>query len=100
MFKSTVSGSFISLKFDPKAKPQAPEGIAVAPLPYQALALINLRLVGEDNLITRAAARYLLRQDSQGSLGLSSVIALPESLRAIALSTVSVGLPQPTIAPE
>lgn len=100
MFKATVNESIISLKYDPKAKPQAPEGIAVAPLPYQALTLISLQLVGEDSLVTRAAARYLLRQDSQGSLGLSSVVALPESLRALALSTVSVGLPMPSLAPE
>lgn len=100
MFKTkTVSGK-VELTFDPKAKAIAPEGIAVAPIPYQAVTLITLALVGEDSLKTRAAARYLLRQDSQGSLGLSSVIALPEMLRAISLATVSVGLPQPTLAPQ
>lgn len=100
MFKGKVTNGVVNLTFDSKAKPIAPEGIDQAPAPYEAVTIITLSLVGEDNLTTRAAARYLLRQDSQGSLGLSSVIALPESLRAIALSTVSVGLPQPTIAPE
>jgi phosphate transport system substrate-binding protein len=100
MFKAKVTNGTVNLTFDSKAKPIAPEGIDQAPAPYEAVTIITLSLVGEDNLTTRAAARYLLRQDSQGSLGLSSVIALPESLRAIALSTVSVGLPLPTIAPE
>jgi len=31
---------------------------------------------------------------------LSSVIALSETLRAVSLAVVSVGLPLPTIAPE
>jgi hypothetical protein len=100
MFKAKSANASVELTFDAKAKPIAPEGIDQAPAPYEAVTLITLSLVGEDNLTTRAAARYLLRQDSQGSLGLSSVIALPETLRAIALSTVSVGLPMPTIAPE
>jgi len=100
MFKAKLVGTNVQLTFDPKAKPIAPEGINQAPAAYEAVTLITLSLVGEDNLKTRAAAKYLLRQDSQGSLGLSSVIALPENLRAIALSTVSVGLPLPTITPE
>ncbi|CAB4681117.1 MAG: hypothetical protein F2660_01435 [Actinobacteria bacterium] len=100
MFKTKTENGKVALTFDPKAKAIAPEGIAIAPIPYQAVTLITLALVGEDSLKTRAAARYLLRQDSQGSLGLSSVIALPEMLRAISLATVSVGLPQPTLAPQ
>ncbi len=100
MFKAKNEDGTVVLNFDPKAKAIAPDGIAVAPMPYQAVTLITLALVGEDSLKTRAAARYLLRQDSQGSLGLSSVIALPEMLRAISLTTVSVGLPQPTLAPK
>ena len=100
MFKTKTENGKVVLTFDPKAKAVAPEGIAIAPVPYQAVTLITLALVGEDSLKTRAAARYLLRQDSQGSLGLSSVMALPEMLRAISLTTVSVGLPQPTLAPQ
>lgn len=100
MFKSKDVNGFLELTFDPKAKPIAPAGFDFAASPYEAVTLIMLSLVGEDNLKTRAAAKYLLRQDSQGSLGLSSVIALSETLRAVSLAVVSVGLPMPTIAPE
>ena len=103
MFKTKKSESApgtLELSFDSEATPIAPEGINEVPEPYEAVSTISLSLIGDDSLATRAAARYLLRQDSQGSLGLSYVIALPESLRAKALAEVSVGLPQPTIAPE
>ena len=100
MFKAKDVNGFVELTFDPKAKPIAPAGFDFAASPYEAVTLIMLSLVGEDNLKTRAAAKYLLRQDSQGSLGLSSVIALSETLRGVALAVVSVGLPQPTIAPQ
>lgn len=97
MFKAKSANGIVSLTFDAKAKPIAPEGVDVAPAPYQALSIINLTLSGTDSLKTRAAARYLLRQDSQGSLGLSTVVALPENLRIIALTEVSKGLPEPVI---
>ena len=86
--------------FDPKAKPIAPEGVAVAPIPYQAVSLVWLNLCGTDSLKTRAAARYILRQDSQGSLGLSTVVALPENIRVLSLSAVSKGLPEPVITEQ
>jgi phosphate transport system substrate-binding protein len=98
MFKSKVSNGNVSLTFDSKQKPIAPEGVAVAPAPYQALNVYNLNLCGTDSLKTRAAARYLLRQDSQGSLGLSTVIGIPESLRVVALEVVSKGLPEPDLS--
>lgn len=100
MFKSKTVAGVVELTFDSKAKPIAPAGVNEAAAPYEAVTLIMLSLVGEDNLKTRAAAKYLLRQDSQGSLALSSVIALSETLRAVSLAVVSVGLPLPTIAPE
>lgn len=100
MFKTKTEAGKVVLTFDPKAKAIAPEGIAIAPVPYQAVTIVTLSLVGEDTLKTRAAAKFLLRQDSQGSLGLSSVMALPEMLRAVSLAVVSVGLPLPTLAPE
>ena len=99
-FKVHKNAGSIELTFDANAKPIAPVGIDVAPNPYQAISIINLRLCGTDSLKTRAAARYILRQDSQGSLGLSTVIALPESLRIESLAAVSVGLPMPSITPE
>ena len=98
MFTSKVSGGNVALNFDAKQKPIAPEGVAVAPAPYQALSVYNLYLTGTDSLKTRAAARYLLRQDSQGSLGLSTVIGIPESLRVVALDVVSKGLPEPDLS--
>lgn len=97
MYRAKSSGGNVSLTFDPKAKPIAPEGVDVAPAPYQALTIISLSLCGTDSLKTRAAARYLLRQDSQGSLGLSTVVALPENLRVVSLTEVSKGLPEPVI---
>lgn len=100
MFKGKSANGILALTFDPKATPIAPDGINEVPAPYEAVSIIALSLVGEDTLATRAAARYVLRQDSQGSLGLSYVLALPESLRAIALAEVSKGLPMPTLAPE
>jgi len=99
-FKIKNNAGSIELTFDAKAKPIAPVGIDVAPNPYQAVSITNMRLCGVDSLKTRAAARYLLRQDSQGSLGLTTMIALPESLRVEALAAVSVGLPMPSLAPE
>lgn len=97
MFTSKVASGKIVLSFDAKAKPIAPEGVATAPKPYQALYFIDLKLCGTDSLKTRAAARYLLRQDSQGSLGLSAVVGLPENLRLISLTEVSKGLPEPVV---
>lgn len=100
MFKGKSASGILALSFDPEATPIAPDGINKVPAPYEAVTIITLSLVGEDTLATRAAARYILRQDSQGSLGLSYVLALPESLRAIALAEVSKGLPMPSLAPE
>ena len=99
MFKSKVTNGIVELTFNPAAKPVPPEGVDVAPVPYQAVSVINLNLIGTDSLKTRAAARYILRQDSQGSLGLTTLIALPETLRIIALTEVSKGLPEPVITP-
>jgi phosphate transport system substrate-binding protein len=97
MYQAKSINGLVSLTFNPKAKPIAPEGVAAAPAPYQAVSVINLNLCGVDSLKTRAAARYILRQDSQGSLGLSTVVGIPENLRIIALDAVSVGLPEPVI---
>lgn len=99
-FSIKKNGGSLELTFNANAKPIAPVGIDVAPNPYQAVSIVNLRLCGTDSLKTRAAARYILRQDSQGSLGLTTFIALPESLRIEALAAVSKGLPMPSIAPE
>ena len=97
MYQAKSTNGIVSLTFNSKAKPIAPEGVDVAPAPYQAVSIINLNLCGVDSLKTRTAARYILRQDSQGSLGLSTVVGVPENLRIIALDAVSKGLPEPVI---
>lgn len=81
----------VAINFDAKALP--PAGFDEAPAPYQIIYPVNLYLVGEDNLAARAVARYLLRQDSQGSLTL--VAGLPVAVRAESLAFVSKGLPTP-----
>ncbi len=98
MFAAELISGKAVVRFDPNAKPIAPAGVDVATAPYEAVWIINLNLLGEDNLKTRAAARYLLRQDSQGSLAMSNVVALPENLRIFSLENVSVGLPEPVFS--
>lgn len=89
----TATAVKVALNFD--AKPQPPAGFDEAPAPYQIIYPVNLNLVGNENLSARAVARYLLRQDSQGSLTL--VAGLPVSVRAEALAFVSKGLPTPEV---
>ncbi|MFM5903994.1 MAG: hypothetical protein ACKOOD_02780 [Microbacteriaceae bacterium] len=96
-WKPTKSTDAVSVAFNWDAKPVPPAGFDVAPAPYQIIYPVNLRLYGTDNLAARATARYLLRQDSQGSFTLVS--GLPVNVRAEALAFVSNGLPEPTPAP-
>ncbi len=94
--KKTETAVTVSIDF--AAKPVPPAGFDEAPAPYQIIYPVNLSLFGTDTLSARATARYLLRQDSQGSLTL--VASLPVSVRAEALAFISKGLPSPTVAPE
>ena len=94
--KKTETAVTVSIDFAAKLVP--PAGFDEAPAPYQIIYPVNLSLFGTDNLGARATARYLLRQDSQGSLTL--VASLPVSVRAEALAFVSKGLPTPSAAPE
>jgi hypothetical protein len=89
----TESNVTVALNYD--AKPVPPVGFDEAPAPYQIIYPVNLSLFGKDNLGARAVARYLLRQDSQGSLTL--VAGLPVSVRAESLAFVSKGLPEPVV---
>jgi len=89
----TETAITVTINFDAKALP--PIGFDEAPAPYQIIYPVNLSLYGKDRLSTRAVARYLLRQDSQGSLTL--VAGLPVSVRAESLAFVSKGLPEPII---
>ena len=86
--KKTESGIGVQINHD--AKPIAPEGSDIAPEPYGAIYPVLLSQCGTDTKTKRAAARYLLRQDSQGAL--TTYVALPEAVRAEALVSVSKGL--------
>jgi hypothetical protein len=97
-WKTSTSATGVTVELNPQSKPIPPLGLDVAPNPYQAIFPVNMHLVGSDNLTTRAVARYLLRQDSQGSLALSSVVALPEVIRVVCLTSVSKGLPTPKVS--
>ena len=89
-----ASATDVSLTLNAKLKPTPPEGSDVAPLPYQAIYPATMALCGEDNLTTRAVARFLLRQDSQGSLGASNLLPLPEEIRIASIQPVAKGLPK------
>jgi hypothetical protein len=88
-------GSVVSVTMNYSAKPIPPQGSDVAPAPYQAIYPVNLSLCGTPSKNVRAVARYLLRQDAQGTL--TTLVPLPELLRAESLDVVSVGLPQPKV---
>jgi phosphate transport system substrate-binding protein len=91
---TSVANGSVSVTLDAKLKPTAPQGIDVAPTPYQAVYPVYMGLCGSDSLPARAVARFLLRQDSQGSLGASNLIPLAEPIRFKAIEAVAVGLPK------
>lgn len=93
------SGARVSTKLNFNIKPVPPLGSDVAPEPYQAIYPVNIYLCGKPSKVTRAVARFMLRQDSLGSL--TTLVAPSETLRAESLDVVSVGLPQPKVeAPQ
>ncbi|MSV77238.1 MAG: hypothetical protein F2854_04830 [Actinobacteria bacterium] len=92
--KASQSGVTVSL--DPGLAPIVPAGFDTAATPYQAIYPVNLYLCGEDTLLKRALANFILRLDSQGSLGASNFNQLSEATRTLALVTVRKGLPTPT----
>ena len=91
--KANEAGVTVSL--DPGLTPIIPAGFDSAATPYQAIYPVNLYLCGEDTLLKRAAATFILRLDSQGSLGASNFNQLNEGARTLALVTVRKGLPEP-----
>lgn len=97
-WKTKRTDTAVTVTLDFTAKPVPPVGFDEAPAPYQIIYPVNVSLFGADKLGARATARYLLRQDSQGSLTL--VASLPVSVRAESLAFVSKGLPTPSLAPE
>ncbi len=92
-----TSGSTLTMALDPKveAKPMF-EGEKAA-VPYQAIFPITLTLCGEDTLLKRAAAAFMLRLDSQGALGYLNISQLPETVRYSAVGLVRKGLPIPKV---
>lgn len=92
--KVVKAASAITVALDASRKPLAPAGQDKAVDPYQAVYAASLNLVGADNLVARAVGRFLLRQDSQGMLGASNLLPLPESVRVEVLDLVAKGLPK------
>mgnify|MGYP002134025249 CR=1 FL=1 len=91
--KANAAG--VSVSLDPGLAPIVPAGFDTAATPYQAIYPVNLYLCGEDTLLKRAVANFVLRLDSQGSLGASNFNQLSEATRTLALVTVRKGLPTP-----
>jgi hypothetical protein len=93
-WKKVDSGSgVLGVNLDFTSAPVPPAGFDVAPTPYQIIYPVYLRVASGDDLLARAVARYLLRQDSQAVLTL--VYGLPTDIRAAAIQSVSEGLPLP-----
>ena len=55
---------------------------------YGATYPINIALCGEDNKLSRAVARYLVRQDAQGALGSAVIAPLPDSIRIKTIAAI------------
>jgi len=94
---STV-GKNVSVKLDPNLAPTPPDGVDIVAAPYQAIYPVNFYIC-QDTKLNRAIGRYLLRLDSQGSLGASNYTQLSEPVRDTALLTISAGLPSPSPLP-
>lgn len=90
------SGKLV-LNQDPTLEPELPKGAEKADIPYQAVYFGWLALSGEDNLQTRAAARFLLRMDEQGTLPAASLVGLPTKIRQAGTKLVSKGLTLPKV---
>jgi phosphate transport system substrate-binding protein len=95
---ATTGANGLELVLDPAIEPTADQGTFEALVPYQAIYPVTMALCGADNTLIRTAARYLLRQDSQGVIASATMLPLPESARIEAIKLVVVGLPVPTPA--
>jgi phosphate transport system substrate-binding protein len=93
---ATTGATGLELVLDPAIEPTPEQGTFEALAPYQAIYPVSLALCGEDNTLVRTAARYLLRQDSQGVIASATMLPLPEAARIEAIKLVVVGLPVPT----
>ena len=93
---ATTGANGLELALDPTIEPTPVDGTFEALAPYQAIYPVSMALCGADNTLIRTAARYLLRQDSQGVIASATMLPLPESARIEAIKLVVVGLPVPT----
>lgn len=98
-FVPTKTETSVTVELDPQKQAIALAGQELAGAPYQAVYPIYMHLCGEDNLLKRAAARFLLRQDSQGLIGSSTLTYISEDVRIASAAHVSIGLPTPTAEP-
>jgi len=100
-FVSSVDANGVTLTLDPSIAPIPEEGLNESAMPFQSVFPLNLALCGEDNLLTRTVARFLLRRDSQGLLAAGTFMPLREDVRVSVIQVVSVGLPTPEpVEPE
>lgn len=95
-----LAGNRATVKLNPELPALPPQGIDVAPVPYQAVFAVTLALVGQDELVHRANARYLLRAASQSTLAGFNFVELPDSIRMKAIDFISTGLTVPELDPE
>lgn len=92
-----AAGSTLTMSLDPKIAPKPMFEGEKAAVPYQAIFPLTMNLCGEDNLLKRAAAAFMLRLDSQGALGYLNISQLPETVRYSAVGLVRKGLPTPKV---
>lgn len=97
---TTRSGDDVTALIDHSVAPLPPAGADNADPAYGAIYSVYMKLVGEDNKITRAVGLYLMRQDEQGLIGSTYLLPVAEATRIEALSAVSTGLPAPVIPEE
>lgn len=96
---ATTGANGLDLVLDPGIEPTPEQGTFEALPPYQAIYPVSLALCGEESTLVRTAARFLLRQDSQGVIASATMLPLPEAARIEAIQIVVVGLPIPTPVP-
>jgi phosphate transport system substrate-binding protein len=93
---ATTGANGLDLLLDPSIEPTPDQGTFEALAPYQAIYPVSMSLCGQDSTLVRTAARYLLRQDSQGVIASATMVPLPEAARIEAIQIVVVGLPVPS----
>jgi len=98
-WKLMKDSNSITLTLDPSIKPEPAPGFDIAPPPYQAIYPVNYYTCKSSDLLVNAIGRFILRLDSQGSLGASNYAQVPEYIRIESLLMISKGLPTPTPAP-